>query len=149
MKNDSNSHSIIHIAGKDTLHEISKVMEVRVPTELIHLLANSPKKFLRLISAWLVLKSITTSCSIKNYRKQLPALASSCKIAEGTFRIYLHRLAAENLLHVHKEDIFLHSYAVLSRYGIKVDKKQTILYKTTDDRALCDMIVSIAEAGNG
>lgn len=111
MNNDSNLQIPNNQREDTTLH-------VSIPTELLYYLDKAPQKFLRLLSAWLILKSITSSGCIQNYRKQLPQLAATCKIAIGTFNIYLHKLTAENLLHVYKADLFLHRFEVLKRYRI-------------------------------
>jgi len=79
---------------------------------------------------WLVLKNETTSGIIHNYKKQLHLLASKSGFSVRAIYKYITWAVNEGLLHVEGKNIIIHSYNVLKKYGICIDKRVGVLYLT-------------------
>src|SRR5690349_18116935 len=69
----------------------------------------------RALDTWIVLKSITSSGKIHNYRQQLSEMLSICKIKAGSFYARLKWLKEHGLVHIEGKHLHLHSYKELQQ----------------------------------
>jgi hypothetical protein len=105
---------------------------------------NNTNPFLRAVAVWILLKHETTSGKIKHYRKQLPQMATKCKMSVRSLDSYLAWLKKEELAHVEGTSLVLHSYQSVKKYGINIQQRQqTILYDTNSKASFAHILAAI------
>ena len=144
------------IPGSSTMLELQNV-----PTELIlyavhnwqlcqqyttvRSCGNNTNPFLKGISVWLILKAQTTTGVIQNYRRQLPDLATQCKISQRTMDNRLSWLRKQGLIKIEGKNLFVDSYKSLRKFDIDIfETEQTIYYDTEGKTRLSDILTAIA-----
>lgn len=101
--------------------------------------------FIKAISVWLILKSETTSGNVHGYRKQLPVLATKCKMSVRTLEKYINWMRKEKLATVTEKNLQLESYKALRRFDIDIkEREQTIYYDTTNETDLAEILIALA-----
>ncbi len=107
-------------------------------------MGNNTNSFIKAVAVWLILKSETTSGCIHNYREQLPALASKCKMSVRTLEKYINELRSEELAFKEGNKLLLHNYSVLRKYDISIKEREPIIFYDTENKTrLFEILISI------
>lgn len=106
--------------------------------------AKTHNDFLKNICTWLVLKNITTSGIIQNYRLQLSDIAAYGKIKRATLEKRISTLEAEGLLRREHKHLKIVSWQKLAaKYSISITEKIHVLYDTSEKAHLQDTLATI------
>lgn len=97
----------------------------------------------RALDTWIILKTITTSGKIHNYRQQLNDLAATCKIGVRMLQSRIKWLKERNLVYTENKHLYLNSYKSLKQeFEIDITERtqQVIFYDTTDNITLAEKL---------
>lgn len=107
-------------------------------------IGNNTNPFIKGIAVWLILKNETSSGCIHQYRNQLQQLAAKCKMSVRTLERYINWLRSEGLAERTGDNLVLHQYNVLRKYGIELKEREaTIFYDTENKTRLHEILISI------
>lgn len=106
---------------------------------------NNTNPFLKGITVWLVLKAITDSGRIHDYRKQLHEIAELCKISVRTLETRLAWLKKEELIRLDGKALVMRPFHKLRQYNIDItERTDTIIYDSSKKTTLAEVLVTIA-----
>lgn len=106
---------------------------------------NNTNRALKGIATWLILKAQTTTGVLQNYRKQLPDLATQCKVSVRTMESRLLWLKQQGIIKIEGRNLFVDSYKSLRKFDIDIyETEKPIYYDTEGDAKLEDILTAIA-----
>lgn len=106
--------------------------------------AKTHNDFIKNICTWALLKSITTSGIIQNYRLQLSDIAAYCKVKRATLEMRITWLEVEGLVRREHKHLKLASWKTLGeKYGINTTEKIHVLYDPSEKAHLQDTLATI------